>query len=222
MATIEDTIIREDVVRSARYVTAGSVIEAVAGAGTATLAILGLAGVLPIEFAAIATIAVGVGLLFQGGAIAARFDDILTETELAHLANRSIASGMAAESVAGVAGTVLGILALFHVASLTLMPIAMIVFGAALLVGTGAAHDLNHFVWNDQARANDQLITREAVTVVAGGQFLLGAAAVTLGILGVLAIVPLTLTLAGLIVVGGAALFNGTALSIRMRLNLNP
>ena len=220
MASIEQSITHEEVKKSARYVSAGSAVEAVAGIGTVTLAILALAHLLPLAFAAIGTIAVGAGLLVEGAAIAGRFDELLTETQGANLAHRSLGRGMAAESVGGVAGVVLGILALLSVDPMVLLPVAMIGFGSALLFGTGAIHDLNQFVLEDHASDQQRRLTREAVSVASGGQVLLGVGAVTLGILGVLQVAPLTLTLVGLLAVGGAAVLAGTALTTRMRLNL--
>ncbi len=220
MASIEQGIPHDEIVKSARYVTAGSLAEAMTGVGTVTVAILALANVLPLAFAAIGTIAVGAGLLFEGAAIAGRFDDLLTEAQRADLAHRFLGRGMAAESVGGVAGVVLGILALLSVDPLVLLPVAMIGFGAAFLFGTGASHDLNQFVLGDRASEERRRLTREAVTVANGGQVLLGLGALTLGILGVLSIAPLTLTLVGLLAVGAAAMLAGTALSVRWRLNL--
>lgn len=220
MASIEQSITHEDVRTSARYLSAGSVVEAVAGTGTVALAILALTGALPMALAAIGTIAVGAGLLVEGAAIAGRFDELLKETETAHLAHRALGSGMAAESVGGVAGIVLGILALLSVDPMVLLPVAMIGFGAAFLVGSGASRDLNELVLDDQAPERKRRVTREAVAVANGGQLLLGIGALTLGILAVLGVAPLTLTLVGLIAVGAAAMFAGTALSVRLRLNL--
>ena len=53
--------------QSAKVVAGGSIIEAIAGLAAVALSIIALAGVLPGYLAAIATIAVGVALLAQGG-----------------------------------------------------------------------------------------------------------------------------------------------------------
>ena len=73
--------------RSAEVVTGGSMIEAVGGIATVVLAIVGLAGLVPIYLAAIAAIVLGAALLLQGIAIAARFSDLLAETAGTHVAN---------------------------------------------------------------------------------------------------------------------------------------
>ncbi len=217
MASIEQSVNREELKRSEEYVEAGSLFEALAGAGTATLAILGLAGVLPAYFAAIATIAVGVGLLTEGGAIMARYNDLLFEAEAAHLQHRSLGSGMAAESVGGVAGIVLGILTLVGVAPMVLLPVAAIVFGAALLVGSGANRDLNRYAATLWIGPEAHKAARGAVTAATGGQALVGVAAVALGVLGVIGLSPVALTLVALLSIGGATLLSGTALTARVR-----
>ena len=218
MASIEESLTREQMQRSEQYVEAGSVFEAVMGAGTVALTILGLAGVLPLYFAAIAVIAVGVGLLSEGGAIAARYNDLLWEAKAAHLDNRSLGSGMAAESVAGVAGIALGILALVGVDPMVLLPVAAIVFGAALLVGSGMTRDLNRYASGPWGGHETHRLTRGAVSAASGGQLLVGAGAVTLGVLGVIGLSPLLLTLVALLSLGGATLLSGSALGAHLRM----
>src|SRR5690349_12323672 len=60
-----------------RTATAGTSVEVLAGATAIVLSIIGLAGYLPIPMAAIATIAIGVGLFAEGGTIAARWNDVI-------------------------------------------------------------------------------------------------------------------------------------------------
>ena len=217
MASIEHSIDREESRRSEQYVETGSLLEALAGAGTAILAVLGLAGVIPGAFAAIATIALGVGLLTEGGAIAARYNDLLFTVEAAQLEHGSLGSGMAAESLGGLAGIVLGILALMGIAPPVLLPVAAIGFGTALLIGSGANRDLNTYagaLWNGPEPRG---AVRRAVTAASGGQALVGAAAVALGVLGVIGLDPLVLTLVALLSIGGATLLSGTVLTARLR-----
>jgi hypothetical protein len=54
----------------------GSITEAIGGVAGVVLAIIGLAGVLPLYLAAIAAIAIGVALCAEGGALAATYEDI--------------------------------------------------------------------------------------------------------------------------------------------------
>lgn len=97
--------------------------EAIAGVGAIVLAILGLTRILPHYMAAIGTIVVG-GALVEGSALGVR--------------SRRVSSALqgqpSAEVLAGAAGVVLGVLALLGMAELVLLPVAVIVFGASLLI----------------------------------------------------------------------------------------
>jgi hypothetical protein len=113
-----------------RLIAGGSMIEAVGGVGALALAILGLAGILPLEFAAIAVICVGAALVFEGGAIGTRFSRLLSATGSGRLGAAELGGGMTAEFLGGAAGLVLGLLALLGVATGILIPVAAIVLGA--------------------------------------------------------------------------------------------
>jgi hypothetical protein len=115
--------------KSAEVVAGGSMGEAVAGIAAVVLAIVGLAGLYPVYLTAIASIVLGVALLLQGGAVAARFSQLLAEAAGTRLTNRELGGGMSAEFLAGAAGVVLGILALLRVFPEVLLPVAAIVFG---------------------------------------------------------------------------------------------
>ncbi len=115
----------------------GSGAEAVAGAGALVLAILGLAGVFPTILASIAVIAAGAGFLFQGAAVAARHQRLAAE---AGGGEAEIEAGMGAEMLGGIAGITLGILALVGVATMPLLAISIIVFGATSLFGSPAIY----------------------------------------------------------------------------------
>ncbi len=218
MATAQATHLREEVHRSARVVAGGSVLELVGGAGAAVLAVLALAGVLPLAFAAIATIAVGAALLFEGGSIVSRYAQLEAETARdTRLSNTSLGSGMAAESLGGIAGIVLGILALLGVSPVVLLASAAIAVGAALLVGTEAVSRLNALeIQGGQEPDRAHRITRQAVTAASGGQVLAGIGAAVLGILALLSIEPLTLVLVALLTLGVSSLLSGSALSGKM------
>jgi len=202
--------------RSARVVAGGSITEAICGAGTVVLAIIGLAGSLPGYMASVATIAFGVALLAQGGAIAARYTRLLRETTPTEWDGRTeIGGGMGAEFLAGGAGVVLGILGLLGLGTATLIPIAIIVFGGALLLGSSATADLSTLGAPD-AHERFAHIARQASVAASGAQVLVGIAAVVLGIIALVGIDPVLVTLVALLVLGASVLFSGTAVSSRM------
>ena len=202
--------------QTAKVVAGGSITEALAGLAAAALAILGLTGILPGYFAAIATIAVGVALLAQGGAVAARWSRIMAETPGYDLdARGDLSSGITGEILGGATGIVLGILALVGVAPHILIPVALLAFGGAMLVGTGATVDIGAM----RGAAGSSRFDRGArdLTVAASGtQMLIGVTTIVLGILALIGIDALTLSLVGLLAAGASILFSGSAVSSRM------
>jgi hypothetical protein len=202
--------------KSIKVVAGGTITEAICGAGTVVLAILGLAGTLPGYMASIAAITFGVALLAQGGAIAARYSRMLRETSPhAWDARAEIGGGMGAEFLAGGAGVVLGVLGLLGIGTGTLIPIALIVFGGALLLGSGTTVDLGTLTPSGP-EGRFAHVARQATVAASGAQVLVGLAAIVLGILALVGVEPLPVTLVGLLVLGASVLFSGTALSSRM------
>jgi hypothetical protein len=202
--------------RSAKVVAGGSMTEALCGAGTLVLAILGLAGILPGYLAAVATIVFGVALVAQGGAVAARFRHLVRETAPHEWDTRTeLGGGMGAELFGGVAGIVLGILALIGIGTAVLIPIAVIVFGGALLLGSSVSADLSTF-GAPGADPRFAHLARQASVAASGTQALVGVGAIVLGILALVGLDPLLLTLVALLALGAAVLMSGTAVSSRM------
>jgi hypothetical protein len=206
-----------DVHKAAHVAGAGAMVEGIAGLGAVVLAIIGLAGVLPGVLACIATIAIGVALLFQGGAIAARFSSRSSALSGSRVESVPLGGGMTAECLGGLAGLVLGILALVGVAPLILAAIAAIVFGSALIMGAGTAASLSALdVGRWSGYEASQQIAREAVSAAAGMQVFVGVGSITLGILALLGLAPLILVLVAMLVLGAAVLLSGAAVSSRM------
>jgi hypothetical protein len=182
-----------------RAAGAGSVVEAIAAVAAAVLCIIGLATGASLLLVAIVTIVLGGALLIDGGGIAARHRYLRSMTEEAHDAvhGRKLEElgQTSAESVAGIAGIVLGVLSLIGLAPHFLLPIALIVYGGGMLLGTSTpAHG----------------------RVAGGGHALLGVSAVVLGILALVGVVPGMLILIGFLVVSLALLFSGTAMGARL------
>lgn len=196
--------------KTAQVIFGGSTAEAVVGAAAVVLAILGLANIWPGYMAGIATIAVGAALLFEGGAIASRYRDLVRRTGATE-----VGGGVSAEILGGAAGIALGILSLMNVMPATLTPIAIIIFGGALLIGSAATSRLNALSsWRMSERARD--VTREAIEMASGTEVLVGIGAVVLGILALLGMAPRTLVLIALLALGATVLFSGSAISSRM------
>ena len=201
---------------TASVIAGGSITEAIAGLTAAALAILGLAGILPGYLAAIATIAIGVALLAQGGAAAANWSKVVTGTPGHEWGARGeVSGGMTGEVLGGAAGLVLGILALIGLAPQILIPAALVAFGGAMLVGTGTTVDLGA-ARGHAAAAPGERSPREVTMVASGTQMLVGIVAIVLGILALIGVDPLTLSLVGLLAAGASILFSGSAVSARI------
>lgn len=194
-------------------VETGSFAETIAGAGAVALAILAIIGVLPIVLGAIATMAVGVGLFLGGGSIAARTRQI-DPTPRGRAVRRQIMGGLGMEALAGASGAVLGLLALLGINSLTLLSVAAIVLGGALLMASAATSRLEADL-DRMAASGEHHMSHEAVYVASGSDFLVGIGAIVLGILALTGWAPLTLSLVAMLAVGAAGMLNGSSLAVR-------
>jgi hypothetical protein len=200
---------------------AGSMVEALGAAGAVVLTILGLAGALPLTMMAVATILLGAAILFQGGSIAARYHRLIASSlrgGAERTAGLEVGGGMTAESLAGVAGIVLGILALLGTAAaVAACAVALIAFGAAELFGSAAASRYNAVAVEQLGESETtRRLVNEAVSLSVRGQVFIGVGAVVLGILALLGFAPVTLTLVGLLAIGACLLLSGSAIGARM------
>jgi hypothetical protein len=197
----------------------GSSIGAIAGAGAGVLAILGLAGVLPVYMTAIATIALGAGLFAEGGALGAATSKL--EEQTTSTSEDSIPTGaFAMQGIAGAGAIVLGILSLIGVLPGVLVPVAILVMGGALAFGGPARAELNLSALEvGRASHHARRIATEAVHSSGGLLMLVGLGAITLGIL---ALVPVgnarTLELVALLGLGAATLLGDSVLLGRLGL----
>lgn len=187
----------------------GSSFELLASAIAIVLAIVGLAGYLPLHGAGIATIAVGLALLAQGSTLAARWQEarrIAGREQLDRL-------GMSTEMFGGLAAIVLGTLALVGVAPETLLAVAAIVLGAALLLGGGAQPELA-----EDDTPSHWHVTRDAVRASSGVMVMGGLSSLVLGVIAVAVespVVPLVLT--SLLCIAASLLLAGGSLLARLR-----
>jgi len=185
--------------------------EAIAGLAVVILSILGLAGVSPAFLVAIATIVFGVELLLFGSASAAGLARILEQRPNGGALAGSPMSGLSTVFLAGVAGIVLGILALLGVASIHLVAIAIIAFGAALLISSNANMRLR--IMETSAEPGDRIgagLAEGVASDAAGMQTMSGLTAIVLGILALAGFVPVALTLVALLAMSGFGVLSST------------
>ncbi len=191
-------------------------LEALGGVGAVVLGILGLAGILPHHLAAIAVIVLGAATLSEGGAIAAKYSEMLRDIGGGTVNAVELGSGVTTEFIGGVGAIVLGILALLGMAPTTLVAVAIIALGATLLLSSGETSRLAALGWERGAPTARAM--HLATSSASGGQVLLGLAAIILGILSLVMGGPheLLLALIGIICIGAALLFSGTAIAGRL------
>jgi hypothetical protein len=204
--------------RTVETVSRGSMVEAACGIAAVILAIVGLGGGAPGYTLGIATILVGVALFSQGVAIAANYQR-LREGVRATWSFSELSSGMGAELFGGAAGIVLGIVGT-AVPSLSttsmVCSVAILIFGAALLVGTGANASLAQIAG---ARTYWQVgeAIREALAAATGFQVLVGFASIILGIIALAGTGMVILPLVAILAIGTSVVLSGLAMGVRMR-----
>jgi hypothetical protein len=210
--------------RPAGFASGGSLFYAACGLATIVLAVIGLIGYwhsYAWQLASIASIVLGVGLAIESWLIGVRssvFSPALRGVE-------SVAGGegTGAEFAGGVAGIVLGIMALLNWSSLTLIAVAAIVLGVAMLLGGGSAARL-HWMATERSFAGHELhrpLVRDLITSATSGQMFVGCAALVLGIIavvmdGTMSMESLVVSLVAYLCLGCAALFTGATIFSKM------
>jgi hypothetical protein len=179
--------------------------------GTMVLSILGIVGVFPSYMAAIAVIGLGTILLFQSGNVVLHYTELVREAGAINVVSASVVSrGIMAEFLAGLASIVLGVLALLGIVPMTLLSVAVIIYGGTLMLTSGES------IWLNSLVAKDNAVLRELMhcmsLAAAGAQILAGVAALVLGILGVVGIAPIIMVLVALLATGTSVLLRSSAL----------
>lgn len=206
---------REKKVEMKRKTSIGGVAIETLGAVTAlVLSIIGLAGLYPIDLAAISAIAAGVALLFEGLSVGTQL-----RPRSAEILPRDATSGeIGVEALAGLGGIVLGVLALARIDTFTLLPVAALVLGVGLLF---AVHPLSEVtqasdVYYDRTDTKQEVI-HGAATTASGAHALAGLAAIVLGIIAlVTSISVVTYSLIAFLVLGATVLLGTAAIGGRL------
>jgi hypothetical protein len=185
--------------------------EMAAAIAIIVLSVLGLVGVVPGAMLAIATIVAGAAILLQGAQLASEFRRLLIQPG-AGAGTAAFGSGITLDFLAGGTGIVLGIIGLFRNPGV-LLPAALIVFGATLLLSGATAARTGSVQSAIPEEGVALLIAEQMAVMTAGAQVLIGIAAVVLGILALISIYAGVLTLVGLLAVGGGLLMVSAASS---------
>jgi hypothetical protein len=192
--------------------------DAIGGTAAAVLAILGLAGVHSDMMVAIATIIFGAALLIEGGTMLTEYASMIFPAGATEAVAHQFSGGsLSAVLAAGVAGIVLGTLALVGIRPAGLTAIAAIVFGSALVFSSNAIWHLHRLRHAEKParewRSGCEILAAEMAYGSTGMQALAGLAAIVLGILALVLTSSGVLTLTALLVVGAMLVLTGSAAS---------
>ncbi len=215
--TFRESLSRE----SAAY---GGLLDAVGGLATIVLAIVGLAGINPPLLTAIATIVFGVALLIQGGTMLSEYAQIIFPSSTTAASGEQFGgNSLSIVFLVGAAGIVLGILGLLGINNTMLTAVAVIAFGASLVLSSNAVWDLFLLRRSTLAGAGSaeqsqlgggQILASEMASGSAGIQGLVGVAAIILGIIAVAGHTnDLIVTLVALLALGATLVLTGSTLS---------
>jgi hypothetical protein len=193
----------------------GSTVEAIAGVAVVVLAVIGLVSTGDIAFymMTIGTILAGIAVMVHGAAIGARASSFMGAGDLGAAGGAHLGTGVSAEFLGGAAGIVLGVLALLNMVPLTLVAVAVIVLGGALLMGGGLAPQLSHLESGRSLGVGTRDVTQTASAGSGGAHVLVGLAAVILGIIALRTDNPTILNLVGLLTLGAGIVLSGGALA---------
>ena len=199
---------------SGETAASGGFIDVLGGIATIVLAIVGLSGVKSEVLVSISTIVFGVALLIQAGALLSEFSQIETAQD------SDVGTGyggLSALFLVGIAGIVLGVLALLDIHAPVLTAAAVIAFGVALVISSWAVwQSLTSPLIAARFRSHApmvRLIASEVAAGSAGLQAMAGLTVIVLGILAVCGIYTVPLTLTALLVSGASIVTTGSALS---------
>jgi len=196
----------------------GLLTEGAAGIAVIVLAIIALAGVSVEALTSIAAIVIGVGLTVQAFNSAAEHPRMMTADAAAGTNPAEFGGDVMVDSMCGLKGIVLGILALVGMSSAHLLPPALIVFGGALLVGGTVSMRPRTTLATSASGSEAMSVTYHGSAAAGGMEILIGLAAIVLGILALLT-GAWVLLLVGFLAVGAALLlasatFNGAVMRL--------
>jgi hypothetical protein len=210
----DEQAMTRDIQRSATPRIGNEAVATVGAAGS-VVAIVGLAGVMPLLLAEIAVILVGAAYVAAQGSAVARYQLSLSEEERKQLHALPVGGAVTSEFVGGLAAAMLGLLALLNVAQMPLLAIAVILLGAVQIASGRSLNRLSAMVIEaSDADPRVKAVAREAAGSSMGAVLLIGMGAVTLGILAlVLHVATLSLVLAAGIALGLGTLFEAASRS---------
>ncbi|HLI23238.1 MAG TPA: hypothetical protein VKV32_19085 [Stellaceae bacterium] len=204
MVTVPHTDTHE---RGFDMVTVAPLTESVGAIAIIVLSVIGLAGTAEGAMLAIATIVIGASILMQGANTVSEYAELFVAEEAGMVKPGAIGGGITLEFLAGGAGVVLGILGLLTPVTVVLSAAALVVFGGTLLLSAGATVRASS-IQSDSAGMSvvTQSVMRQATSVSAGAQIMIGVGAIVLGILALIGLHSVILALVGDLAIGTSLL----------------
>jgi hypothetical protein len=209
--------------------TYGGLVDAIGGVATIVLAIIALSGVQSGTLEAIATIVFASALLILGGTMLTEYTKMVVPEGAAKMTEEiGGGGGLSSLFLVGSAGIVLGVLSLLGIYSQTLVSVAIIAFGSALLLSSSSVWRLYRIkhAWHrlgiGSAVSGAEVLASEMASGSAAMQCLAGLAAIVLGILAVAGNNPGVLSLAALLVLGATVLLTGSTLTAAVTSLMEP
>ncbi|HEY1260355.1 MAG TPA: hypothetical protein VGF34_14000 [Stellaceae bacterium] len=191
----------------------GLLSEGAAGIAAIVLAVIALAGISSGTLASIATIVIGVGLTVQAFNAAAEASKVLPAGTAAGVQGVEASGEVMVDCLTGIAGIILGILALVGINATHLVPAALIVFGGALLLDGAIGMRPKTATTANTAAGPVQIVSYQGSAAAGGMEILIGMAAIVLGILSLIFMASWVLVLVGFIAVGAAMLMVSASFS---------
>ncbi|MEJ2695867.1 MAG: hypothetical protein P8013_04395 [Candidatus Sulfobium sp.] len=200
-----------------KTVLSGSLAESFLSGIALVLTLIGLSGIYAGYMLPIAAIAIGSAFLIEGMAISSRFSKLLAETSKDRLEKTEFSAGLTSEYLGGATGVVLGILSLVGVYPMVLLSVALLVFGVTLMLSSGLTARLNSLETETSEESERfKRIAHEAMVASVGGELMLGLGGIALGVIALSGLLPVTLTLVGMLIVSVSAFVTGAAGTTRM------
>lgn len=197
-----------------RVAGSGSIVEIIGGLAATVLGIVAVSQVEPAYTASVACLIIGVTLLISGAAVAFGFRNAVGEMTTGRGAPMRLGIGVTTKLLAGLAGIVLGIVALSTLVTWTLLAISALVFGAALLITSDLAMRANYV--GEPSQGSAFTAGRGAVFVAAGLQIAVGLVTLLFGLLALVGIRTVLLSEIAMLIVGVSIFVTGCAVAWRM------
>jgi hypothetical protein len=188
--------------------------ETTGGIALIVLTILALAKVDPMLLNGIAVIVAGIALLIEDGTLTGQFGGMVARMPAHRAGAAPTADRIAAGTLAGGSGVVLGILAILGIASTVLTAAAIVVFGAAVLFDFSAYSRTTAL--RTMSGESSEESARMAFTAAPGtnsSAMLISLALITLGILALAGLASSILVTVGLLGFGGYLFLQNAAMA---------